>query len=802
MLCHKCGSDNPADNLFCIFCGSAFTEEIPEELQPGQLPEHRQSSPSGTEPDLSELLRSYSTRISAIELHLGLTPSVISEPSSFPATNAPLKRADTKSDEQKVTSENASQTARPTQLRNIPSGNPGGRLSIDWEQIIGKNWLAIIGAITLTIGMGFFLKLAIENDWIGERGQIIIGLVTGLGMLAVGESTHRIYARWAQATTGSGIAILYLSIYAAFGFYQVLEPVLAFSFLGLVVFLTGVLAIRQESLVIALLAVSTAFLTPVLLGGALQPSQHYLLLLYILTVDVGVLVISTFRNWRWLTLIGILASYLLFLIWIEAIPTPSLFLAQSGLTGIFLIFAGATTLFHVIWRRTPRPLDMPIMMLNALLYFGITNELLWEQYQGWLGPIAIALSLFYSVIGYGAIKGKNIPPQVALFSFATALIFATLSVPLQLSGVWITVAWATEGAVLIWIGFLLKNSPTRAFALVILSIAALRLIVSDTNLDVQEFRLVLNERFPTFVISIAAFYVATYFYKIERAQLEHWERFIYLGLLVTANFLTLWLLSAEVFDFFNQPLLEAGIGEASKSIRAAENNLVLSLTIIWSLYAFVLFAGSILRHSNYMRWIGLGLLTLVVGKFIIVDTAVVSVWAPAFRPILNSYFITFISVMSLMVIGIYAYQVQKENLVGYERNGFMALLAVANLVALFGLSTEAIHFWEAREDVLLSDQTSAKHLSLTVLWTVYAISAIALGILRQSITIRLAGIVLVAIPIVKLFTFDIFLLEHGYRVAAFVTLGLLLLATGLAYQRYSEAFRGFLFGRVKHTTHD
>jgi hypothetical protein len=33
-------------------------------------------------------------------------------------------------------------------------------------------------------------------------------------------------------------------------------------------------------------------------------------------------------------------------------------------------------------------------------------------------------------------------------------------------------------------------------------------------------------------------------------------------------------------------------------------------------------------------------------------------------------------------------------------------------------------------------------------------------------------------------------------VAALVTLGALLLATGLAYQRYSPAIRGFLFGRA------
>ena len=69
------------------------------------------------------------------------------------------------------------------------------------------------------------------------------------------------------------------------------------------------------------------------------------------------------------------------------------------------------------------------------------------------------------------------------------------------------------------------------------------------------------------------------------------------------------------------------------------------------------------------------------------------------------------------------------------------------------------------------------------------------GIALRSSQIRLAGMALLALPVAKLFVFDVFLLERGYRVAAFVTLGVLLLGTGLVYQRYSLAIRGFLFGR-------
>ena len=81
-----------------------------------------------------------------------------------------------------------------------------------------------------------------------------------------------------------------------------------------------------------------------------------------------------------------------------------------------------------------------------------------------------------------------------------------------------------------------------------------------------------------------------------------------------------------------------------------------------------------------------------------------------------------------------------------------------------------------------------------MLWAVYAIGGIAAGIALRSSKVRLAGMMLLGIPVIKLFVFDVFLLEQGYRVAAFVTLGALLLGTGLVYQRYSIAIRGFFFG--------
>ena len=130
----------------------------------------------------------------------------------------------------------------------------------------------------------------------------------------------------------------------------------------------------------------------------------------------------------------------------------------------------------------------------------------------------------------------------------------------------------------------------------------------------------------------------------------------------------------------------------------------------------------------------------------------------------------------------------------WERFTVPALAAIANLLTLALLSLEVINYFDSLAWAALGvGYVNAKQLSLTVLWAVYAVGVIGAGVALRSSRIRLAGMALLVVPVAKLFVFDVFLLETGYRVAAFVILGVLLLGMGLAYQRYSQALRGFLF---------
>ena len=790
VACPRCQQENATEAAFCIHCGAPLlTASAGAERAPEAVP----GAPASSAPDelarVVRVLGQLADRVAALEAALR-TPAPPPPPGE-PATPVPAPAPPPPS---------AGSVVWEPALESAPEEPPPSiwpwSSALDWELVLGLNWFAIIGAAALAIGVGFFLKLSFDNNWIGVTGRIVLGIVSGMALMGVGEFAQRRYPRWAQAVTGGGISILYLSVFASSGFYDLIAPVPALFFLALVVALAGALALRYESLVIAILGLAGAFLTPVLLAGTLESSQRMVLLLYILLVDAGILGVSTFRNWRWFTLVGLVASYILFAIWLRQVPAGDLLIAQLGLSGIFLLFAGATTLFHILWRREPGPADMALMTLNALAFYGNTFGLLWDDYEAWFGLITLSLSLFYGLVAYAAIRRSDTPPQVALFSLATALLFLTVAAPLQLSGSWITVAWAAEGAVLVGVGLVLGHRGIRVFGLGVLGVAAVRLILFDTAIDPEGFTPVLNARFPTFAVAIAAFSVAAYLYHRQRERLEEWESHAALALAAVANLFVLWLLSAEIIAYFEGWELAERAATGRYGVpQDASNSTLLSLTAMWTAYAMGLLVVAAAKRSVALRWAGLGLLAVPVLKLLFVDTFLVDLDPRGYRLLLNASFLTFLLVLAGVLLAAAVYRRERDRLFEGEQRVFAALLVAANVAVVWVLSAEAIRFFDAREVVLRTDFESAKHLSLTVLWAVYGIAVIAAGIVRPSSSVRLAGIGLLGVAVVKLFIFDVFLLERGYRVAAFITLGVLLLATGLAYQRYSRLIRGFLFGR-------
>jgi uncharacterized membrane protein len=76
---------------------------------------------------------------------------------------------------------------------------------------------------------------------------------------------------------------------------------------------------------------------------------------------------------------------------------------------------------------------------------------------------------------------------------------------------------------------------------------------------------------------------------------------------------------------------------------------------------------------------------------------------------------------------------------------------------------------------------------MSAFWAATGLGAIVFGMVRRAPNIRLGGLALLAVTIVKVWTYDLSELEDIARAISFIGLGLLLLAGAFAYQRFKPS---------------
>ena len=486
----------------------------------------------------------------------------------------------------------------------------------NWEWLLGANWLARVGIATLILGVAFFIGMAIDRGWLNEWARVVLGVVTGSAFMVAGEYFRKRYAVWSQAVTGGGMAILFLSVYGAFALYGLISSPIAFGAFALITLAGALLSLRYESMSVAVLSIIGGFATPLLLEE--RPPEGRLLLSYVLVLDVGVLGLASFRNWRWFTLLGLVGSIALFGFWHEELK-PSLALAQVGITAIFLIFAAATIVFHIARKQVAGAADLALMTLNAAAYYGISYTLMHDSYQPWMGGFTALLAAFY-VLQAGACRmlGEE-QRNLTLFSAGLAAVFTFLVVPVQLDGLWISMAWGVEALVLVWLSFRLGMHEFRWASYLVLVAMLSRLILFDTfNLDIDDFIPIINWRFISFAAGIVSLYLAAWLVARGRrddvaSRFAQYEAHGPIILLALANFATLWILSAEI-------LASADSGRFDLPADVSDNLSVLGLSLLWGVYSAALIVLGVLQRWRWVRLAGLALLSVAVIKLFLYDS--------------------------------------------------------------------------------------------------------------------------------------------------------------------------------------
>lgn len=161
--------------------------------------------------------------------------------------------------------------------------------SKDLGRLTAFHYLTGIGSVALLFGVGFFLKYAIDQGWVSPLARVLMGASVGTLLIVLGEMLWKKISQYAQWLVGLGLAVLYFSGFAAYGYYQLISAFSAFCVLILVSGLTLVLGFYRSSRVLNFLAVLGAYLASMFIP--FTEKQQFNMMVYLSLVNVSVVLL-------------------------------------------------------------------------------------------------------------------------------------------------------------------------------------------------------------------------------------------------------------------------------------------------------------------------------------------------------------------------------------------------------------------------------------------------------------------------------------------------------------------------------
>ncbi len=497
------------------------------------------------------------------------------------------------------------------------------------ESRIGSQWFNRIGILAVLIAAAWFLKLAIDNHWIGPAGRVLIGLVAGAGLIAWSERFRtRGYAAFSYSLKAIGSGVLYLSLWAAFSLYHLVDSGAAFAAMIVVTVFNGFLSWVQDAELLALYAIVGGFSTPLLLSTGVN--HEVALFTYLLLLDLVVLVLVALKPWSRLLCAAFLGTGLFFLSWsfayyaTDEFGTTAFFLAV-----FFLIFAWAPRLVrlrvedggaHAAWDYLALVL---VPLANAGLGF-LGYYLMLQDAGSAAAPwVAVAFAAFYLLLlrlpARGAIHGSA--EATSALHLTIAVVFLTIAIPLKTHGRWMTIGWLAEGAALVWLARRIGSTLLTALALLCLVLGLGALVAMNPAASLTP---VFNERFGTYVFAIAVCGFVTWL-ALQSSREPGPEspiswKGIAAGAGLAVNALILLAVGWEIHAYWWY-LQWRGNWTLMHDYRMYAQ---FTYSAFFMLFGAVLLAVGFWRRVAFLRWQALVLMAVAIGKVFTVDVSALS----------------------------------------------------------------------------------------------------------------------------------------------------------------------------------
>jgi len=490
------------------------------------------------------------------------------------------------------------------------------------EARIGSHWLNRIGIAAVLIAAALLLKLAIDNQWIGETGRVAIGLIAGIAVVLWSERfrSHG-YRLFSFSLKAVGVGVLYLSLWVSFQVYHLMPSEVAFACMLVVTAATCAMALSQDAEILAVYAITGGFSTPVLLSTGVN--REIALFFYVVLLDVGILALVVFKPWRRLLWLGYAGTLSLYLAWYLAYYDRKQFETTFIFATIFFAIFAVAPLFMLRQEKGAGMMPLALAFLNAATYFLQAYAMISDFSNTAMAWFSLALAAVY--LGLNRFRPKSSDEtaehNLKLMHLALAVGLITVAIPIRLEAHWITIGWFVESAVLLWLASRIKSDLLNVFALTALLLGIGRLLFFD---NFASTTLIFNMRMAVYAVAVAV--LAFVAYQASTREEDN-ARTIGALAIVAMNALALVALTREVTDYYSHQMAGALPAPALwntqhwTQMRAIEIARGFTYSALWMAYGAMLMIVGFLRNSALVRWQALVLIAATIVKVFVYDVS-------------------------------------------------------------------------------------------------------------------------------------------------------------------------------------
>src|SRR5262245_5467841 len=348
------------------------------------------------------------------------------------------------------------------------------RSLLKFEEMLGTNWMAKIGALILVLGVAFFLAWQLRE--VGPAGKVTAGWLVGVGLLGTGifferQERYRIIAR---AAVAAGWAIAFFTAFAMnhIKATRVLDSALAD--LGLMLLVAAAMVVhtlRYRSQVATGLAFLSAFVG---LFASVFPTREFAPPdVYGLTAAVvlatGVAVVALRMQWFVLEVCAIVATFLHHFVWLIHIIRPMG--KHHHAFPEFLPSAGILVSYWVVYRVSylvrrgqghERISALAALLNTSLLLAVLKYQAVHPEYAFWTLLVLGAIEL-----GLGQLRTarQRQMPHIVLTVIGACLLMTAIPFRIGLQAHQVSLIWLAAAETFFLVGVLTPEKAYRRAAL-------------------------------------------------------------------------------------------------------------------------------------------------------------------------------------------------------------------------------------------------------------------------------------------------------------------------------------------------